>query len=85
MGMPSEMGMMRGYRLEHFEIGTPRYNNQLKNRTVSLISDVNDKDDNTVGRVEVVMSFDKLISQVINAPWWKSTRLIYWTVQAMSW
>ena len=74
MGMPSEMGMMRGYRLEHFEIGTPRYNNQLKNRTVSLISDVNDKDDNTVGRVEVVISFDKLISQVINAPWWKSNK-----------
>ena len=74
MGMPSMMGMMRGYRLEHFEIGTPRYNNQLKNRTVSLISDVNDKDDNTVGRVEVVISFDKLISQVINAPWWKSNK-----------
>ncbi len=74
MGMSSSMGMMRGYRLEHFEIGTPRYNNQLKNRTVSLISDVNDKDDNTVGRVEVIISFDKLISQVINAPWWKSNK-----------
>ncbi len=74
MKMNSAMGMMHGYRVERFEIGPPRYNSQLKNRTVSLISDITDKDDNKVGRVEVIISFDKLIGQVINAPWWKSNK-----------
>ena len=74
MGMSSTMGMMRGYRVERFEVGPLRYNSQLKNRTVSLISDINDQDDKKVGRVEVVISFDKLIGQIISAPWWKSNK-----------
>ena len=74
MEMKSPMGMMHGYRLERFEIGTPRYNSQLNNRTVSLISEINDSDDKIVGKVEVIISFDKLIQQIINAPWWKSNK-----------
>jgi phosphoserine phosphatase RsbU/P len=74
MRMNSAMGMMHGYRVERFEIGPPRYNSELKDRTVSLISDINDQDDNKVGRVELIISFDQLIGQVINAPWWKSNK-----------
>lgn len=74
MDMQSAMGMMHGYRLEQFEIGTPLYNSQLNNRTVSLISEINDGADKIVGRVEVIISFDKLIRQIIDAPWWKSNK-----------
>ncbi len=74
MGSKSAMGMMHGYRLERFEIGTPRYNSQSNNRTVSLISAINDKDDMVVGRVEVIISFDQLINQIVNASWWKSNK-----------
>ena len=68
------MGMMHGYRLERFEIGSPTYNSQLNNRTVSLTSSIYDKDDVSVGRVEVIISFDQLIDQIVNASWWKSNR-----------
>jgi len=74
MRTQSAMGMMHGYRLERFEIGTPRYNSQSHNRTVSLISAINDKDDLVVGQVEVIISFDQLIDQIVNASWWKSNK-----------
>ncbi len=74
MEMQSTMGMMHGHRLERFEIGTPRYDSQLNSRTVSLISAVSDKDDMVVGRVEVIISFDQLIGQIVNSPWWKSNK-----------
>lgn len=74
MKTKSAMGRMHGYRLERFEIGTPRYNSQMNNRTVSLTSTINDRDDATVGRVEVIISFDQLIDQIVNASWWKSNK-----------
>lgn len=75
-GMPkqSAMQMMHRYRLEHFEVGSPRYDSKLKNRTVSLVSEIKNKGDKIVGRVEVLISFDILIDQILNAPWWKSNK-----------
>jgi sigma-B regulation protein RsbU (phosphoserine phosphatase) len=72
--MTAEMGMRHAYRMEQFEVGSPRYDSQLSNRTVSLICEIKDLDDKATGRVEVVISFDKLINQIINAPWWKSNK-----------
>ncbi|MGB3221647.1 MAG: SpoIIE family protein phosphatase [Desulforhopalus sp.] len=71
-GMEQEMGMMHGNHRGQFEISLPRYDSRLDNRTVSLISEFHDIDDETIGRVEVIISFDTLIAQIINAPWWKS-------------
>jgi sigma-B regulation protein RsbU (phosphoserine phosphatase) len=68
------MGMMHGTRMDQFEIGMPKYDNKFNNRKISLISEFQDMHDNTVGRVEVIISFDKLIAQIINAPWWKSNK-----------
>jgi sigma-B regulation protein RsbU (phosphoserine phosphatase) len=73
-GMEQAMGMMHGYSMDQFEISSPRYDSQLNNRTVSLISEFHDIDEKTIGRVEVIISFDKLIDQIINAPWWKSNK-----------
>jgi sigma-B regulation protein RsbU (phosphoserine phosphatase) len=73
-GMERAMGMMHGYSMDQFEISSPRYDSKLNNRTVSLISEFHDIDEKTIGRVEVIISFDKLIDQIINAPWWKSNK-----------
>ncbi len=70
----SPMGMMHGYNPERFEVSTPVYNSQLNNRTVSLISRIESSDNKVVGRVEVIISFDQLINQIINASWWKSNK-----------
>ncbi|MCP4338094.1 MAG: SpoIIE family protein phosphatase [Desulfobulbaceae bacterium] len=72
--MKPAMETMPRYRLERFEVGSPRYDSKLNNRTVSLISEFINRDDNIVGRVEVVISFDTLIEQILNAPWWKSNK-----------
>ena len=74
MGMNPAMQMMPRYRLERFDVGSPRYDSKLNNRTVSLVSEFINRDDTIVGRVEVVISFDKLIDQILNAPWWKSNK-----------
>jgi phosphoserine phosphatase RsbU/P len=69
-GKPVEM--IERYRLEKFEVSTPVYNSKLHNRTVSLVSEFKDKSNKVVGKVEVIISFDTLIDQIISAPWWKS-------------
>lgn len=71
-GLEQAMGMMHGKHMDQFEISSPRYDSRLDNRTVSLISEFRDNDEEMIGRVEVIISFDKLIAQIINAPWWKS-------------
>ena len=74
MAMKPAMEMMPRYRLERFEVGSPRYDSKLNNRTVSLISEFINRDNSIVGRVEVIISFDILIEQILNASWWKSNR-----------
>lgn len=66
--------LMHQNLLEPFEIGKPSYNSRLNNRTVSLVSEFKNREDKVVGRVEVVMSFDALIDQIIKAPWWRGNR-----------
>ena len=74
MPMKSAMPMMHHYRMEPLQVGSPKYDNRLKDRTVSLISELKNSGDKVLGRVEVVISFDTLIDQIINASWWKSNK-----------
>lgn len=67
-------GMHHHYRFEHFTITAPQYNKNLKNRTVSLVSELKNNSEATVGHIEVVISFDDLIDEIINAPWWMSNK-----------
>lgn len=72
--MTARRQVMRHYRLDTFDISSPRYDTRSNNRTVSLMSDFKDKNRATIGRVEVIISFDELIDQIVNAPWWKSNK-----------
>lgn len=57
-----------------FVITLPEYNKDSKNRTVSLVYEFRNGNNEGVGRVEVSFSFDVLIEEVIRAPWWKSNK-----------
>lgn len=67
-------GMHHHYRFDHFSITAPQYNKNLKNRTVSLVSELKSSSEAKVGRIEVVISFDELINEIINAPWWMGNK-----------
>jgi sigma-B regulation protein RsbU (phosphoserine phosphatase) len=69
-GMPMRMG--RKYQISHLAISSPKYNKRLSNRTVSLISELNGEEGDSLGRVEVVVSFEALVERIINAPWWRN-------------
>ena len=73
-GMSSMMGRDHHYTFNQFKISLPRYDSRLNDRTVSLKSELRNIADIAVGRVEVILSFDDFIDQVITAPWWKSNK-----------
>ena len=67
-------GSRRGFHLQRFDIGSPRYNNRLNHQTVSLVSEFKGIHSELVGTIEVIISFDTLLDHVINASWWKTNK-----------
>ncbi len=67
-------GRMQFYQVEQLTVSSPRFNSRENNRTISLQSQLKDKNDRAVGRVEVVISFDNLIHEIIKSPWWKTNK-----------
>lgn len=65
------------YRFERFKVGALTYNQKLNDRTVSLLCDFTNNGENSQGGVEIVFSFDRLIEQVLAAPWWKSNKAYF--------
>jgi sigma-B regulation protein RsbU (phosphoserine phosphatase) len=70
----NRMMMRRLYRAKMAEITPPRYDSLVKNKTVSLISLLSDKDGRTIGQFEVVLRFDSLIANIIDSGWWQSNK-----------
>ena len=54
------------------EITPPRYDSLVANKTVSLVSDLKTETNRTVGKLEVVLSFDYLIDTILASGWWQS-------------
>jgi sigma-B regulation protein RsbU (phosphoserine phosphatase) len=78
-GMPqgeerNRMMMMQFHRAETAQITSPRYDSLVKNKTVSLVSLLLDKNGRTIGKFEVVLRFDFLIADVIDSGWWQSNK-----------
>jgi sigma-B regulation protein RsbU (phosphoserine phosphatase) len=46
----------------------------LGSRVISLIYELKNKKSKETGRIEVILSFDKLIDEVVKAAWWKSNK-----------
>ena len=70
----------QGMRMRRFhsgrirEITPPRFDEDINHETVSLISDLNDKDGKLIGRLEIVLDFEVLILNIRESGWWQSNR-----------
>ena len=64
----------RRFQLRRFDISSPRYDDRVNNRTLSLISEFKGMNDETVGNIEVIISFDDLLDHVVNASWWTTNK-----------
>ncbi len=58
----------------NLQITAPRYDALVKNKTVSLISDIEDSIGVVKGRIEVVLRFDELIEAIQPSGWLQSDR-----------
>lgn len=76
------MGRMTGvsrqrrgvHHLEQLSITSPEYDPGFADETVSLAIYFKDVNDQEIGNIEVILSFDELIREVVETPWWKSNR-----------
>ena len=68
------MRMRRFYGARITEITPPRYDASAEHETVSLISDLNDENGQTIGRLEVSLNFDYLIENIADSGWWQSQK-----------
>lgn len=68
------MGMARGRGIDNakwmFDITPPIYNVEHNSKTVSMVTDLIDNNGRKVGAIEVVLDFEGLISQTVQAAWW---------------
>jgi len=80
VGMPGNVGerfrmiMRRFHRARLRGVAPPRYDSLIEHKTVSLISDLIDKNGQTIGRFEVILRFDHLIADIIETGWWQSNK-----------
>jgi sigma-B regulation protein RsbU (phosphoserine phosphatase) len=62
------------FQLGRFDISSPRYDERVKHRAISLISEFKGMNEETVGTIEVIVSFDALLDPVVNASWWTTNK-----------
>ncbi len=67
----SRRGMMRFHQARVEEITPPRYDSLIKNKTVSLISELKDPNGQIVGRLEVVLRFNAFVNALQDADLWQ--------------
>ena len=72
-GMTNMMRQMqRFHRARIGEVTPPRFDDLIENQTVSLVSDLLDRNGDTIGRLTVVLRFDYLVRNVVTSSWWQS-------------
>jgi sigma-B regulation protein RsbU (phosphoserine phosphatase) len=65
------MMMRRFHSARIRDITPPRFDDTINHETVSLISDLNDENGQSVGRLEVSLDFNMLIKDVRESGWWQ--------------
>jgi sigma-B regulation protein RsbU (phosphoserine phosphatase) len=63
--------ILRFHRGSIVEVTPPRYDSPIDKETISLLSDLKDENDKTIGRLEVVLRFDYLVDIVGSTGWWQ--------------
>lgn len=69
---PDHLG--KSLQLRRFDISSPKYDDRVNNRTISLVSEFKGMNDEIVGDIEVIVSFDALLDHVVNASWWTANK-----------
>ena len=62
------------FQFGRFDISSPKYDERVKYRTISLISEFKGMDDETIGTIEVIVSFDDLLDPLLQASWWTTNK-----------
>jgi len=62
------------FQLSRFDVSSPKYDDRVHNQTISLVSEFKGVNDDTVGNIEVIISFATLLDHVINTSWWKTNK-----------
>ena len=70
--MADEKGMIRFHGSMISEITPPHYDALVQNETISLVSNLQDEDGVTIGRLEVSLYFKYLIKNIVESGWWQS-------------
>jgi len=69
------MRMMRMFHSARIrEITPPRFDEAINHETVSLISDLNDENGQSIGRLIVMLDFNVLIKNIRESGWWQSNK-----------
>lgn len=68
MGWGQEEGYYKSKLM--FDITPPVYNVEHDSKTVSMVTDLVDKEGKKVGDIELILDFETLISQTVKSPWW---------------
>ncbi len=63
--------ILRFHRGSIVEVTPPRYDSPIDKETISLLSNLKDENDKTIGRLEVVLRFDYLVDIVGSTGWWQ--------------
>ncbi len=74
---PHEMGegaMEHQMHGQEVEVTPPRFDDLVAHETVSLICDLIDANAQPVGRLELVIRFDRLVENVVSTGWWQSNK-----------
>jgi sigma-B regulation protein RsbU (phosphoserine phosphatase) len=56
------------------DITPPYFDSSLGSKTVSLVSELKDQNDRTVGKLKVAIRFDDLVDAVESTGWWKENK-----------
>jgi adenylate cyclase len=75
MGHGSRMGrsgMMHFHHARISQVTSPRYDTHAGEETVTLISDLKDESDRTIGRLKVSIRFSYLMQDITQLGWWQS-------------
>jgi hypothetical protein len=69
------MRMMRRFHSARIrEITPPRFDEAINHETISLLSDLNDENGQSIGRLIVVLDFNVLIKNIRESGWWQSNK-----------
>jgi sigma-B regulation protein RsbU (phosphoserine phosphatase) len=71
---PGSMPHMDYSHMKHLDVTTPIYNSELKNETVSLVTEFWSEANVKLGYIEVILSFSDLMREILDTPWWKSNK-----------